>query len=142
MSCDYLIRLPWPPKILSRNVRAHWAEKARATKSARHTAWSLCKEAGVRLHDETVEIHFQYFPPNRYRRDAQNMPDMLKASIDGIADALGIDDHTFRVHYAPTFSEVTKGGAILAHIKPAKIRTDDDWQQIGDIAKRMTRGGV
>lgn len=138
MTTEYLIRLPWPDKALSSNARTHWAQRSRATKKARHEAWALCKEAGARI-DGPVEVAFAYFPPDRRKRDAQNMPAMLKAFIDGIADALGVDDAEFRVSFPKTFDRVTSGGCVLAHIREAQ---PDTWKQIGDLAQGMVRGAA
>lgn len=137
MSREYLILLPWPEPPLWENRKAHWAERAKAKKSARQAAWALCKGAGVGRHDGAVLI-FSYHPPTRGKRDAQNMPATLKASIDGIADAMGCDDANFQCVFPTRFDEVVKGGAVACHIKPGL----DEWQQIGDLARNMVRGSV
>jgi crossover junction endodeoxyribonuclease RusA len=118
---EYLVRLPWPSSALASNARGHWAIKAKAAKDARKTAWALSLEQGVNRPMPDAEIVLSYYPPNNRRRDAQNMPHSLKAYIDGISDAMGCDDHKFRVKYPSEFDKVTKGGAILAHIKPRTV---------------------
>jgi crossover junction endodeoxyribonuclease RusA len=63
-------------------------------------------------------LEFTYSPPDRRKRDVQNLPHMLKAAIDGIADAMGCDDHGFRCVFPSQFSEPVPSGAVLVHIKP------------------------
>lgn len=112
------ITLPWPAKELQSNARCHWSVKSRATKAARSAAFWLGKEAKVGAWPDAV-LRFTYHPPDRRRRDCQDVPNSLKASIDGIADAMGVDDYGFKVHYPPEFSEVRKGGAIVVEILPS-----------------------
>ena len=66
-------------------------------------------------------IDFAYHPPDKRRRDAQNMPHMLKAAIDGMADAMGRDDSNFRCTFPSKFSEVVKGGKIVVTVTPAIV---------------------
>ena len=61
------IELPWPPRELSPNSRAHYMAKHRATKRARAHAYGLVLVSGFRRND----------------------PD--------IPDALGVDDANFRL---------------------------------------------
>jgi len=66
-------------------------------------------------------IEFAYHPPDNRRRDAQNMPHMLKAAIDGMSDAMGRDDSNFRCTFPSKFSSVTPGGAIVVTVTPAIV---------------------
>ena len=113
---EYLIRLPWPDKRLSSNYRGHWSKVAKAKAEARQTAWAMAKQFGIGKADG-AEVIFTYYPPDRRKRDAQNMPHMLKAQIDGLADALGCDDSAFLVHFPSGFADVVSGGAVLMHVK-------------------------
>lgn len=117
---EYLLRLPWPPAELHSNSRAHWAQKARAAKEYKHAAWALAKKQYV-TRMPAARIEFTYCPPDRRRRDAQNMPAALKAAIDGIALAMRCDDHGFQCLFPMTFAEPVNGGAVLAHIKPGGV---------------------
>ena len=117
----YLIRLPWPDKWLSPNA-ANGSRKARmaahsAKKTARRMAWALAAEQGVACLPDAA-LRFSYYPPDRRRRDVQNMPAMLKAAIDGIADAMGCDDHKFRPQFPDHFCPPVKGGCVLVEVIP------------------------
>lgn len=116
MSRHYLIRLPWPDKRLSSNARVHWRANREATAKARFDAGWLAKEQSVTRMPNAV-LQISYHPPSRHKRDAQNIPAMLKPYIDGIADAMGCDDNGFRVQFPDQFGSPVKGGCVLVHIK-------------------------
>lgn len=110
------VALPWPHKDLSANARIHWTRHHRAKSRARSDAFILCREAKVPYGHGAV-LRFTYHPPDRRRRDAQNLPGMLKAAIDGIADAIGCDDSAFTCIFPGGFGEVRKGGEIVVEIE-------------------------
>jgi crossover junction endodeoxyribonuclease RusA len=114
------IVLPWPAKELSPNARGHWAKQARFKKGARELAgWTAC-EAGWAQHGpfwevaDNLQITITFCPPDKRRRDLDNAIASFKASQDGIADALGIDDSKWAVSYR--FGEVVKGGRVLVEL--------------------------
>ncbi len=110
------VNLPWPPKILSPNARAHWAVKNRAVKLYRDNCAWLTKAAGVRVDwDGFVHVWITFCPPDRRHRDDDNCIGAFKHGRDGMAQALGIDDKRFRIH--PFLSdEVVKGGAVKVRL--------------------------
>lgn len=89
--------LPWPDRTLSPNARVHWAKLAKAKKKARQDAYFAVLATGrpARI-VAPVRIHYTFEPPRRYRLDDDGLEARMKAARDGIADALGIDDHEFR----------------------------------------------
>jgi crossover junction endodeoxyribonuclease RusA len=107
------ITLPWPPKELTPNARRrnHWRVTQRYAKDYRAYCAALTIAAGVRT-GKIIEITF--FPPDRRRRDDDGMIGAFKAGRDGVADALGCDDHTFRPAYH--FAEPVKNGRIVVSI--------------------------
>jgi crossover junction endodeoxyribonuclease RusA len=109
------IRLPWPPGGLQPHAKGSWRPKAKATKAYREAAFWLAKEARVER-DPNAVLTFTYLPPDRRRRDAQNLPGMLKPAVDGIAQAMGCDDNGFRCRFPDRFDEPTKGGAVVVQI--------------------------
>lgn len=92
--------LPWPPKILSPNARAHWSKRSKAAKAYRQECFVLCKSAKIKMPVTDGLVHFfvEFFPPDRRHRDDDNMIASFKSGRDGIADALGINDKKFRCH--------------------------------------------
>lgn len=95
-----LVQLPWPDSKLSPNARGHWTATAKAKAAQRgytHAvtqqvmqAHGLCKGHLERSPSAHVAIVF-HAPDNR-RRDIDNCLASIKAALDGIADATGIDD--------------------------------------------------
>ena len=98
----YTLRLSWPDSRLASNARVHWRPKAAATKAARHEAWAIAKTRQLPKWPN-ARLTFTFYPPDRRRRDMQNMPHLCKAYIDGIADAMGCDDHKFRCVWPESF---------------------------------------
>lgn len=112
------IVLPWPPRELSPNARPHHMQRARATKSYRETAHWIAKIAHVSAPEGRgdIAIHVTFNPPSR-RGDRQNFPGHIKAGIDGIADAMGVNDRRFNPEY--TYGEPVKNGRVTVRIMPA-----------------------
>jgi crossover junction endodeoxyribonuclease RusA len=106
--------LSWPDKALQSNSRAHWAAKAKATKKARQDAWATALAHNLPCWPEAT-IFIEYWPRTR-RGDPQNVPHALKAYIDGIADAMGVDDRCFKVDYPTMFAGTTKAGAVVFRV--------------------------
>lgn len=88
--------LPWPPAALSPNARAHWATKARAARIYRHACATLTRQAGaLAVGDGRLHVTLEFVPPDRRHRDRDNLLGSMKSGLDGIADALGVNDSLF-----------------------------------------------
>jgi hypothetical protein len=74
--------------------------KAREAKKLRRDALFATKAASIRIGDSPIPVHI-IVKPKRLGRlpDADNCVAAAKAALDGIADALGINDRHFA---APT----------------------------------------
>lgn len=106
------VMLPWPARELSPNSRVHWAKKAKASKAARLYAFVKTKEAYRAPVDFTKPtLHIQFFKPSARRMDLDNMLASIKPMLDGIADALGVDDSKFRL-VLEVADEPVKGGVV------------------------------
>lgn len=99
-----VITLPWPKRVLFPNARAHWAVRAKEVQRHRHWARLAANNASElfcpgKLHNETVVIHYRirYTPPTNRRRDEDGVISSCKAYLDGIADALSVNDTRFRI---------------------------------------------
>ena len=110
------IRLPWPPKELSPNARVHWAKKAKATRHCWAYAFGAAYDSRAKLKgvDGPLDLWLTFNPPDRRKRDDDNLVAMFKGYRDGIAGALNIDDSRFRLHVQR--GEPTKGGEVVAVI--------------------------
>lgn len=113
-----IVTLPWPTGPQWPNARAHWSVLARHRKAAHAEAWWLTLAAGApkgaaRL---TVTLH----PPRKPgRTNVDGCIGALKAAVDGIAQALGVDDSELRIAWPETFSSPVKGGCVVVEIEPA-----------------------
>jgi crossover junction endodeoxyribonuclease RusA len=107
------IIMPWPAKPLWQNVRTHWAKRSAAVKSYRSIAYHMALAQGLhKTPDPAALLAFSFHPPDRRRRDLHNMMATQKAAIDGIADAMRVDDQLFRCQWPLAWGEVVKGGAV------------------------------
>lgn len=90
------IHLPWPPSELSPNKRNHWhkSAKAKAAYRERCRVETMLQQPG-KLPDGPLALHLEFVPPDRRRRDRDNLLASMKAGLDGLADALRIDDARF-----------------------------------------------
>lgn len=97
------VTLPFPPKELNPNNKPHWAVLARVKKKYRELCWVLALKSGLTPEAiqgwERASVHLDFYAPDRRHRDDDNMLAAMKAGIDGIADALGMDDNKFKVTF-------------------------------------------
>lgn len=95
-----MIVLPWPPKELNPNnkpaSKAGRMAKHRVEQNYKQACFWLTKEAQERLSGDRVHLTITFVPPDRRRRDLDNMHSSLKYGLDGVADALGVNDSIFR----------------------------------------------
>lgn len=112
------IVLPWPDRKLHPNSRPHWAVKAKATKSARGAAHLVALECGwhqVDWPDGDLFVWIDFYPPDRRHRDTDGLLSSMKAALDGIAQAMGVNDRRF-VPRPYVKDEVRKGGQVRIRV--------------------------
>lgn len=112
------IILPWPAKELSPNARCHWAAKAKAARAARTAAGWITMAAKIRVDvgdNGTVTLKITFQPPDKRKRDLDGMLSSNKSALDGIADALGINDCRFR--FALEIGDPVRGGRVIVRIE-------------------------
>lgn len=114
------IIMPFPPAILSPNARPHWAAKAKAVKSYRHTGYlaAMIADKGSTFPFEyeggEINLWIDFHPPSSRRMDDDNALSRFKSGRDGIADYLGVDDSVFISH--PMIKEKIAGGCVKVRI--------------------------
>lgn len=92
-----IVDLPYPHKALWPNGRAHWAAKARETQKHRqwaHLATLAELNACEPFTPATVTIRV-YPKPRGPLPDRDNCIAACKAMLDGVADALAVNDRDF-----------------------------------------------
>ena len=92
--------LGWPPSDLSPNARLHWGKVARAKKQYRQACLSVTKEQlkkYPKYNDlpEVLVLEMTFIPPDRRSYDRDNLVARMKSGIDGMSDALRINDKRF-----------------------------------------------
>lgn len=115
-----MIELPWPDRALHPNARPHWATKAKAVKIARKYGHGITLAAGFNSntfkgYDGKLHLWIDYYAKTRNYPDADNCLSASKAYLDGIADALGINDRRF-VFHPYVKDETVKGGKVCIRI--------------------------
>lgn len=94
------VHLPFPAPELNPNrcKGKHWAATVALRKSAREVAMLLTRQVsrGITFpmgHEVSLKVVF--IQPDRRHRDRDNLLAASKPSLDGVADALGINDAQF-----------------------------------------------
>jgi len=100
------VQLPWPAAKLNPNQSKgmHWAGTSALRKAARNDAFWLTR--GVMLQsivnsrpfqapDGDLALSILFVQPDKRRRDRDNLLAACKPALDGLAEALGIDDSRF-----------------------------------------------
>ena len=109
--------LPWPDKRLSPNARQHRMAIAPLRRKARESAAWACKAANMNLsHMAEVGIHLRitFHPPDRRRRDLDNMLSSIKSQLDGISDVIGVDDSKWDLTLRR--GDPVKGGCVVVDV--------------------------
>lgn len=96
------VNLPFPSKKLSPNARLHWAAVAKVKKQYRHECFWLTVEHynAVRANPPVPEegnltLEVTFYRPTRRAYDRDNLLARMKSGLDGVADALHINDKRF-----------------------------------------------
>jgi crossover junction endodeoxyribonuclease RusA len=111
-----IVCFPWPDKGLSPNARLHRMAKAKLVREARLRAFYVAKAAmpfGINW-PETCHLDITFHPPDRRRRDLDNMLASAKSCVDGLADAMKVDDYGFSLTLRR--GDPVKGGAVVVTI--------------------------
>lgn len=104
--------MPWPDSILSPNNRDHWRVRSMAKKQQRADWRALACHYKLKAPAEgKVEVRMEFIPSDRRPRDADNLLASCKAGLDGLADAMGVNDSRFRITF--DMGEPVKGGACV-----------------------------
>ena len=123
MSTMIVINLPWiDTALLPNNANGRdWRATSSAKKAARMTAKDLTLEVvlgdrwirisdSIRIDDDR-SLHIIFFPPRNPGPDVDGVLSAMKPTLDGIAEALGINDRRFNP-ITITRGQVIKGGCV------------------------------
>lgn len=118
-----VITLPWPDNKLSPNARVHHfvlaRAKAKAKSAANILAFLAYREIGRPKIIGAVDVSITFHPPDNRRRDIDNMLASNKAALDGIADAIGVDDSKWNLSLSK--GDPAPSGRVLVQIVPRAV---------------------
>lgn len=101
------IHLPWPNAALApnRSNGRHWSGVAAIKAKAKTDAYMLAKQAAkgqILNATDKYALKILFIAPDKRRRDLDGCHGSIKHYLDGIAQALGVDDSQFgpvTIHY-------------------------------------------
>ncbi len=107
--------LPFPPSSLSGHNNGAWYNRDKIVATYRAEAFHLTRNAKAKQGFAVpatgdIAISFLFFPPDN-RSDRTNFAGRMKAQIDGIAEALGVNDKRFLPSYQ--FADPCKPGRVV-----------------------------
>ena len=115
---SYVLELPWPDRRLSPNAREHWSVTSKHKRAYRARCRAIGESVGIgalRGSENSVRVDLTFFPPDKRARDWDNMLAAMKAGLDGLADAMGVDDHRWKLGFE--VSDPVKGGIVLVQVR-------------------------
>ena len=111
------IVLPWPAPCMWPNSRVDRRKSSGTRKAYRADGAKATWAAGFRkLGWDTAHLRITFHPPTRGARDLDNMLAAIKSGLDGISDAIGIDDSRWSMTIQR--GDVVKGGAVHVALIP------------------------
>lgn len=91
------IQYPWFPRELNPNWSGHYMQKAKYKSMYREICKLQTMDAMISQKNEGdyTEMIFTFYKPNKRHSDLDNMLSSSKALVDGLCDALGMNDKMF-----------------------------------------------
>lgn len=120
--------LPFPDRRLAPNSRVdrRWITTIR--QQARTDGFNATREAGFQVRvSADLQVFIRIHPPDRRRRDDDNIISGLKSYRDGIFAALEVDDSKVKVS-SHGFGKPVKGGAVYVWIE--ELEKFPEWLEV------------
>lgn len=115
------IELPWPDPSLAPNRKngRHWGAvhsvKSKRLADARLLTLAAMRQAGYVPPPGALALSLTFCPPDKRRRDLDNLLAAMKPDFDGISQALGVDDQLFEPLTLRRGAPV-KGGRVVLEV--------------------------
>ena len=115
------VELPWPAAALSPNRKngRHWSAvhdiKSKRLRDACNLTIQAMGKTGYVPPPGALSLVLTFCPPDKRRRDLDNLQAAMKPDFDGVSQALGVDDQ----HFHPLTlrrGEAVKGGCVVLEI--------------------------
>jgi len=111
-----LIRVSWPNRDLSPNARVHWSRKSRAGRAHKAEAHAYALVHGVRkCGSSDPRVSLTFHPPDKRKRDLDNLVASMKYALDGVSEAWGVDDSRWKL--AVERGDPVKGGCVMIEVR-------------------------
>ncbi len=93
-----IINLPWPSSELSPNKRQHWVVKSKAVARYREVCCTttMLQSVRQRMPKGPWQVIMLFCPPDNRRYDMDNLLGRMKSGLDGVCDALKVNDRDFK----------------------------------------------
>lgn len=113
-----VIDLPFPPSELSGHAKGSWYAKGKITKEWRAIAFAAASRAVPPILEESGDIFVRVtFTPPDDKSDRCNFYNRLKPILDGLADALGVNDKRFvPIMDRASFNRACKPGKVVLEV--------------------------
>ncbi len=105
------VSIPWPDKALHPNSRKKHLHATSIRKRYKATCWALAKNA--KLDPSLPHLDITFFPPDKRRRDLDGMLGAIKYGLDGIAEAMVVDDYGWSMSIRRGEPDKAKHGYVL-----------------------------
>ncbi len=83
---------PWPDPVLSPNKRHHRLTLIGIKQRANRMAFYITRANNVTVLDTELKLTLVFYPPDKRKRDLDNLYATFKTYQDGMFEALGVDD--------------------------------------------------
>ena len=110
------LRIPYPPSALNPNRKAGWKKKYRVKEAYSEEVATICIIDRVPRMRGKVKATITFHPPDKRRRDQDNMIASFKAAQDAIAQRIGVDDFEWDNTYR--FGDPIPRGIVIVELEP------------------------
>lgn len=115
-----IITLPWPDMSLMPNRKngRHWGDTQAAKVRARQDGYyaTMSARRGDIALGGTIPLRITFAAPDKRWRDLDNLLACQKHALDGIAQALGVDDKQFRPITINATHDALKAGYVTVEV--------------------------
>lgn len=113
------IIFPFPDSRLSPNKRIDRRQLIPIHNAAKDEAYLIIKESGLKIPEQPLKLTLVFLPPDKHKRDLDNLYSSFKAYQDGIFFALGLDD-SYIVHVELKRGSPVPNGCVAVRLEIEK----------------------
>ncbi len=111
------VELDWPPRACMPNSGAHVHARTRERRRQRRAAAGAALVASE-LPPGPLAVQLVFTPPDRRRRDLDNLIAACKGALDGVFEANGRDDADVQLLAGRWSGDVRRPGSVLVTVEP------------------------